>query len=145
MSERPLFPGTWASDGTCREVDPELFFPIHANDYTHAKAKAVCAKCPVVAPCLEWALDNESHGVWGGTSPAEREAFGKAAWFVAGVRQIPNDSEAKRLASRELDRKIHTLRLGGMTHSEVAVSLGMGEGAVMKRIERAAVAARRTA
>ena len=143
MSQRPLFPGTWAGEGICREVDPELFFPSSPNEYTNAKAKAVCAKCPVVAACLEWALDNEHHGVWGGTSPGEREQFRKSPWFASGLREIPTDREADRLASRELDRKIHNLRRGGMTHAEVAVSLGMSHGAVMKRVERAAAAARK--
>lgn len=36
-------------------------------------AKAVCRNCPVVAACFNWAVHNEPHGVWGGTTAAERE------------------------------------------------------------------------
>jgi WhiB family redox-sensing transcriptional regulator len=38
------------------------------------KAKALCASCPVIENCLNWALSTrEPHGVWGGTSAEERE------------------------------------------------------------------------
>lgn len=38
-------------------------------------AKAECAKCPVWAECLSWALDNREHGIWGGTTTKERRAI----------------------------------------------------------------------
>jgi len=32
-------------------------------------AKEVCANCPVMAECFDWAADNnERHGVWGGVN-----------------------------------------------------------------------------
>jgi WhiB family redox-sensing transcriptional regulator len=38
------------------------------------RAKAVCARCPVIANCLNWALEaREPYGVWGGMSVEERE------------------------------------------------------------------------
>lgn len=37
-------------------------------------AKAICATCPVVSQCRDWALaNNEPWGIWGGMNPAERE------------------------------------------------------------------------
>jgi WhiB family redox-sensing transcriptional regulator len=43
-------------------------------------AKAVCAGCPVKAVCLNWALTvGEAYGVWGGTTPSERDSLTKAA------------------------------------------------------------------
>jgi WhiB family redox-sensing transcriptional regulator len=42
-----------------------LFFSEQLNDI--ARAKAICAKCPVRQPCLEGALERrEPWGVWGG-------------------------------------------------------------------------------
>lgn len=43
----------------------------------YARAKAVCAGCPVRSDCLEYALDmvanvDDQYGVWGGLDPAER-------------------------------------------------------------------------
>lgn len=61
----------WMSEGRCREMPPELFFP---NDGIGvAAAQQICATCPVREPCLQYALENHiSHGVWGGASERER-------------------------------------------------------------------------
>lgn len=61
----------------CRDEDPELFFPVTetgpANQQQIARAKAVCARCPVAAGCLDWALRNgQDYGIWAGTTAAER-------------------------------------------------------------------------
>lgn len=69
---------TWAEDAACRasSVDPELFFPLSESGLGAsqvAAAKAVCARCPVAAQCLTWALrSGEAAGIWGGTTPDER-------------------------------------------------------------------------
>ena len=43
----------------------ELFFSEDLGDI--ARAKAICANCPVREPCLDTALDrHEPWGVWGG-------------------------------------------------------------------------------
>lgn len=65
----------WAERGACREpgIDPELFFPVSDSAPQVAAAKVVCARCPVVARCLDWALRaGEPVGIWGGTTPEER-------------------------------------------------------------------------
>ena len=36
------------------------------------QAKTVCATCPFMASCLDWAISNDEYGVWGGTTKAER-------------------------------------------------------------------------
>lgn len=72
-------PGTdWHCAAACRSCDPELFFPISpagpATECQVTEAKAVCARCPVRAECLDWALSTgQAHGVWGGMS--ERELY----------------------------------------------------------------------
>jgi len=61
----------WHQHGACRGADPNLFFP--ARGESVKEAKAVCARCPVRAECLEYALTNqEKFGVWGGLSERER-------------------------------------------------------------------------
>ena len=65
----------WRTRGACREENPELFFPVGTTGpapLQEAEAKTVCRRCPVVLPCLEWAMDHENHGVWGGTTQDER-------------------------------------------------------------------------
>src|SRR5487761_308791 len=54
----------WRHDAACLSADLTLFFP---EDRGVSKAKAVCARCPVRRPCLDWAIAaGESWGVWGG-------------------------------------------------------------------------------
>lgn len=69
----------WWEYAACHGVGNELFFTDEigqmANQEVQA-AKAVCAKCPVRAECLEYGID-EKHGVWGGRSPKERQAIRK--------------------------------------------------------------------
>jgi len=66
----------WRRRAACRNIDPELFFPIGACGPALdqiRKAKQVCAGCKVSAQCLEWALATGQHnGVWGGLSEDER-------------------------------------------------------------------------
>jgi WhiB family redox-sensing transcriptional regulator len=69
----------WRSLSACRGEDPEIFFPARRNMTTFvqlARAKAVCARCPVAAQCLDYALaSGQQYGVWGGTSEEERKAL----------------------------------------------------------------------
>lgn len=69
MRLRERYP--WRDHAACLdpEVDPEIFWP--APSIHGAKAKAVCARCPVREQCLEDHLD-ELDGVWGGLSVEER-------------------------------------------------------------------------
>jgi WhiB family redox-sensing transcriptional regulator len=58
---------TWEDAAACRDVTDagEVFFSEDLGDI--AAAKQVCADCPVLAPCLEGALQRrEPWGVWGG-------------------------------------------------------------------------------
>lgn len=60
--DSPISPAACA-DGTGRLT--HLFFSDELRDI--AKAKNICASCPVMADCLEGAFDrSEQWGVWGG-------------------------------------------------------------------------------
>lgn len=69
----------WAELAACKYEDPELFFPVSEvgpGARQVALAKAVCARCPVKADCLGFALDHGlDHGVFGGTTPDERRTL----------------------------------------------------------------------
>jgi WhiB family redox-sensing transcriptional regulator len=66
-------------DGTqpCR-YDPDLFFPSQGNRAVTPRAKAVCRACPFQPECLQYALAHAVHGVWGGTTLGERNAYRRA-------------------------------------------------------------------
>lgn len=51
-------PSDWRAEALCAQVDPELFFPEQGFPSHHARA--VCARCPVAAECLDWALTHPS-------------------------------------------------------------------------------------
>lgn len=49
------------------------FFPEGGNP--RAAAKLRCQDCPVVKECLQWALDHDEHGLWGGTYDKDRKVL----------------------------------------------------------------------
>jgi len=71
----------WQVDAACRGTGVDLFFNPdsergQSKRTREANAKAVCARCPVMAECLSWALAvGEPYGVWGGRTPEERRAL----------------------------------------------------------------------
>ena len=80
---------TWREHSSCRDTDPDLFFPVGTTGPALeqiAAAKAVCDTCDAKEPCLQFALStNQDSGVWGGTSEEERRKL-RRAW-VARQRQ----------------------------------------------------------
>lgn len=66
------------SQAACATVkDPEIFWPKQTTMYYRqvADAKLLCERCPVIQECLQHALKHEPDGVWGGTTPNERNAM----------------------------------------------------------------------
>ena len=73
----------WRSSASCRDADPELFFPEGEPRATRAQvktAKLICRGCPVSAICLSWALANgQEAGIWGGLTEDERRRLDRSA------------------------------------------------------------------
>ncbi|MBO0847844.1 MAG: WhiB family transcriptional regulator [Pseudonocardia sp.] len=71
----------WRQRASCRNEDPELFFPVGTSGpalLQVAEAKAVCQSCPVADECLMFALRNGADaGVWGGLSEDERRELAR--------------------------------------------------------------------
>ncbi|NKR53085.1 WhiB family transcriptional regulator [Rhodococcus hoagii] len=56
------------------KTSPDLFFPEQRETAKAAKALQMCRSCPVRTQCLDLAIRRrEKFGIWGGTTPAERE------------------------------------------------------------------------
>jgi WhiB family transcriptional regulator, redox-sensing transcriptional regulator len=71
----------WRNYAACRDVDPDLFFPlgtVGASLPQIEQAKRVCRTCLVSQSCLSWALDSGDSGVWGGTTDEERRGRGQS-------------------------------------------------------------------
>ena len=70
----------WQVRAACRGPQSSVFFPPShferkdEKELREARAKAICATCPVRKPCLDYALRiREPHGIWGGLNEAERK------------------------------------------------------------------------
>jgi WhiB family redox-sensing transcriptional regulator len=66
----------WRSAAACQSCEPDLFFPLSSSGPAVeqiARAKEICARCPVRRECLAFALrTRQVHGVWGGLTEQER-------------------------------------------------------------------------
>lgn len=70
---------SWDQQARCRTRDPALFFgpnrfePKRERLAREAEAKAVCATCPCLQACREYAVSTgELYGVWGGLGETDR-------------------------------------------------------------------------
>ena len=137
----------WWFAGLCAQTDPELFFPEKGGSVR--EAKAVCARCPVRAQCLEHALAHgERFGVWGGLSERERRRLQLHVGSAASGSPVPEpaaqqpDPPAAVPVAGEVDevvvaRLISGRPVSGASRDEVAqAAIGL---------HRAGVGARRVA
>jgi len=66
------------AEAKCAEIeDKDFFFPDNRTQEAERlhQLKAICASCIHEKECLEYALEKQiTHGIWGGSSPAERDA-----------------------------------------------------------------------
>ena len=73
----PFFDGSQP----CRGLDTDIFYPddedpvvkARMTQKARAELKPLCASCAFSAPCLEWAVANKEHGIWAGTTEADRK------------------------------------------------------------------------
>ena len=72
----------WQEQAECRHYDNVLFFGPDQGESElekqtrEAEAKAVCRQCPVIEPCLEFAMEtNQKYGIWGGMNDKERASL----------------------------------------------------------------------
>lgn len=89
ISRASVFPGAWEAPAweeggwrqraACHGKDPEMFFPIGLAGPALAQvaqAKAICARCPVRAACLRFAVrTRQAYGIWGGLTEEERRGL----------------------------------------------------------------------
>lgn len=66
----PFFDGTQP----CAQTDPELFFPETAGEANKSKGiiRKICRSCDFRNDCLEYSLNTDVQGAWGGFLESER-------------------------------------------------------------------------
>jgi WhiB family redox-sensing transcriptional regulator len=67
----------WRTRAACSGLDDDTFFPLSREWPKIDHAKSICARCPVRACCLEYALTpgRNVEGIWGGTTDEDRAAI----------------------------------------------------------------------
>lgn len=90
-------------DAACKTADPDIFFGENLAEI--AEAKSICAGCPALSRCRDYAVTNEEFGIWGGTTPAERNKLRKGA-------KVQDPQQARLLAENQdlLFSNNHTVR-----------------------------------
>ena len=108
--------------GQCAGAETDLFFRDDLR--SQQKALSICAQCPLQKACLEYAIDNEEYGTWGGTTESQRAALrGKTKLVTPEQRQA-----AARL--RE------TIIKGELTVKQIAAAHDVTERTVYRYKER---------
>jgi WhiB family redox-sensing transcriptional regulator len=74
----------WASLAACRDTDIDYFVEGKSAAVMRevARAKALCATCPVHSACLQVGM-GERYGVWAGLTPPERRRLRKRSQAAA--------------------------------------------------------------
>ena len=68
----------WRDHAACLGTDLDLFFPPGTSWEGHRdqadQARAICARCPVIAECLADAIERrEPYAIAGGMTPSQRD------------------------------------------------------------------------
>jgi WhiB family transcriptional regulator, redox-sensing transcriptional regulator len=105
---------TWQDKAACKGLDTNIFFPEVGE--TTAKAKGVCAGCPVKAPCAEFVKKNIiTEGIWAGN---------KATTILA------SSYSRHQLRQKALETRrdvVATMTLMGSTEAEISLKCGYSE------------------
>lgn len=65
--------GNWMKHAACKDVNTNVFFPDKVEQ--EGPARAICAACPVIEECLQYALAQNPNpiGIWGNTNKHQRK------------------------------------------------------------------------
>ncbi|MGW4040436.1 WhiB family transcriptional regulator [Streptomyces sp. NPDC004778] len=109
----------WRDAALCRShPDPEMWFPKGTDAVSMAnerEAKRVCAGCPALMACREWAIESrENSGVWGGLSEHERASLRRRGYIrraATPAQAFPSIKDAYKALTQKDGR--HVLWTGG--------------------------------
>ncbi len=82
----------WSAQAACHG-QAELFFPgfaerPQARVKREAKARSICAECPVLVECRDHGRRHHEYGIWGGENEEERVLAGYALHAPIGTRHL---------------------------------------------------------
>ena len=65
--------GFWSNLAICAGEDPDIFFP--GGGAPGTRARQICASCPVREDCLDYAIQADEYGIWGGLDQEQRRTI----------------------------------------------------------------------
>ena len=97
--------GEWVRmEGTKAEKDPDVFRPQQVD----------CFRCPIRVECFGKAMrEQPRYGVWGGTTPAQRKAWGDRADEIV-IRRLRNGQKVKPYGDQGDKPEAYTPSLEGV-------------------------------
>jgi WhiB family redox-sensing transcriptional regulator len=96
---------TTTPQGACKGFPTHWWFPEINNRETKvnvSKAIDICKSCQLVKQCLDYALRNETHGVWGGMKEVEREIYRRKC----GIMLTPEANSSQSNSTRRIRRRM---------------------------------------
>lgn len=73
---------SWSQRAACRNMPfaDEVFFPPTGKGHTGSQeeGKKFCTRCPVISECRIYAIAHDVHGIWGGTTLADRKSISQS-------------------------------------------------------------------
>ncbi len=75
---------TWRAMAACNQHPTSTFFPGQHDRAAERAAIAICATCPVIDPCEQFAEEHHPHGIWAG-----RKWMTKSGIRLRGPRNTP--------------------------------------------------------
>lgn len=80
----------WFDQAACRGKPLYLWFPDDKTPISKA-AKQICDSCPVKQECLDYGVENEFYGVWGGLSSRKRSKMRAEKRISLGFSRISKE------------------------------------------------------
>ena len=108
----------WMDRSACRGTDPEAFFP--EAGHPPNLVKRICATCPVQPECLQYSIEEDMEGMWGGIGNTQR----------AELRRKAGLETEKQRAARERKDDALVLRRRGMNNTQIAAAMGVSSNTI---------------
>lgn len=106
-------------------VGPDRLERKYEREARIARAKRVCAGCPVRLECLEWAIQWNEIGVWGGTTEDERRLMVRKATGLYLHRRDPAMLTPQQRLRLKREEAAWRLYCEGMEPKEIAGEIGV--------------------
>lgn len=106
-------------------VGPDRLERRYEREARIARAKRVCAGCPVRLECLEWAIQRNEIGVWGGTTEDERRLMVRKATGLYLHRRDPATLTHHQRLRLKREEAAWRLYREGMEPEEISREIGV--------------------